>query len=174
MHKSPVRLVFGSGDDKWAAAKATMANEWRKKNGAATVQHAEQRDITVCWTHRLIDKWPLGGAVQSGSGEMLIRISTDDLWDAVTDWWKMQMKFDPGLNYLTTWPERRTKYEITDYLFGTRLLLPAYPCGLAVWWFAAHRLILRARLCGSRSIVMTVKIVHLRYVNIYSSCWNRV
>lgn len=121
-----------------SCCKGNNGKRVKEKNSAATVQYAEQRDITVCWTQRLIDKWPLGGAVQSGSGEMLIRISTDDLWHAVTDWWKMQMKFDPGLNYLTTWPERRTKYEITDALFGIWLFV-AYLCGLAVWWCAVHR-----------------------------------
>lgn len=145
----------------------------KENNSAATLQHAEQRDITVCWTQRLIDKWPLGGAVQSGSSEMLIRISTDDLWDAVTDWWKMQMKFDPGFNYLTTWPERRTKYEITDGLFGIWLLFVAYLCGLAVWWCAVHCLSLPACICGSRYVIRTVKIINLRYGNIYSSCWKR-
>lgn len=49
------------------------------RNGVATVQHAEQRDITVCRTSPLIDGWPPGGAVQSSSSEMLIRISTRDL-----------------------------------------------------------------------------------------------
>lgn len=43
---------------------------------------------------------------------MLIGISTRDLPRTVTGWWKMQMKFDPDLSYLTTLLWRRTKCEM--------------------------------------------------------------
>lgn len=97
------------------------------RSGIATVRHTERRHITVCQTSPLIDRWPPGCAVQSSSSEMLIRISTRDLPRAVTGWWKMQMKFDPDLSYLTTRLWRRTKCEMLWWLV---LWCLAYLCGL--------------------------------------------